>query len=753
MSMASPRLQLNLDELRRLKWLLGGALALVSLWTVFFLDVEALGLVSLASAVIVAAVWWPQLPARVPALIWRLAVPAIIVAVATDFYFSKETLPVLIRLAVLLVLYRAVAYRRKREDLQLIVLGLFLIVVAGVLTVAMEFAALLLVFTACALGFLFVVTLIDITDTGPRVMRPEEMREVPAWARGRWRPFFARLRRVADWRMLGFGSVLFAGVVAVSVVLFLLIPRFEIGSGFFLDKYITRKSRTGFSETVRFGDVSELVQDNSVALRVDLPAGPKPTADLYWRLVTLDEYTPEGFRVSVWMKRLLRENQITNRLISSGGAFRTGAAVPGVWTVYVEPGVSRYLPLPGAFARILLREIAPLEVSLPNRLVALRNEPLAMTAFQIEGVTLAPVVRDAGFGTLLRGEAREENGARRRHDYDVRIALTRPSGSANQAVLDRVVREITGGAALQPGQFAERATEWLRKRHAYSFSVRIPRGSGDDIVRWLDSNEPGFCEHFASALAVLCRAAGHASRVVAGFRGGALNGFEDYLMVRNSDAHAWVEVFDGREAWMRVDPTPGGAAGGPTAEAAQVAQRDRDNSWTARLDSLRVLWYRRVVSFDTRQQVELADSVKSATTGAAELWRARLEAWAKFVKAWLARPWDWGRMMRAVSVVSLAAAVIGALMMLARAAWLRWQAWRNPDAFDPVRREAGRALARLRGRRAEDGGPATENKEIPTVIADLERLRYGRRETWPEPRAVFQRARAAGRMRGGFTSP
>ncbi|WP_415908269.1 transglutaminaseTgpA domain-containing protein [Oleiharenicola sp. Vm1] len=739
--MASPRPQLSLDELRRLKWLLGGALALVSLWTVFFLDVEALGLVALASGVIAAAVVWPQLPARVPALGWRLAVPAIVVAVAVDFHFSTETLPVLIRLAVLLVLYRAVAYRRKREDLQLIVLGLFLIVVAGVLTVAMEFALLLLVFTGCALGFLFVVTLIDMVDTGPRVMRPEEMREVPAWARGRWRPFLARLRAATDWRLLGVGSALFAAVVAISALLFLLIPRFEIGSSFFLDKYLTRKSRTGFSDTVRFGDVGELVQDHSVALRVDLPAGPRPAADLYWRLVTLDEYTPEGFRISGWMKAHLRASQSVRRTVPGGGVWTSGAMLPGGWTIYLEPGVSRYLPLPGSFAVLRLRDAAPVQVSPPNRLVALPSEPAAMTAFQIEGIALAPIVRDAGFGALLQGWVRGDEAMRREKRYDARTMLAGPAGPENAAVLQRVLREVGGGAALPAEAFAERATAWLRQRHAYAPAVRIPRGRGDDIVRWLDSNEPGFCEHFASALAVLCRAAGHPARVVAGFHGGALNGFEDYLMVRNSDAHAWVEVFNGADAWVRVDPTPGGAVGTVAAAAAPVEERERDHSWTARFDSLRVLWYRRVVSFDARQQVELLDSVKSATTGAGDVLRARLEAWAQRLKAWLAGPWDWARAGRVLAGVALVAAALVGGARGVRWAWGRWQRGRHPAAFDPVRRAAGRALARIRGRGTASGGRGPEAAEIAAVTADLERLRYGRRETWPEARAVFRRAR------------
>lgn len=737
MSTASPRPQLSLDELRRLKWLLGGALALVSVWTVFFLDIEALGLVALVSAVIAAAVVWPQLPARVPTLLWRLAVPAIVAAVAADFYFSAETLPVLIRLAVLLVLYRAVAYRRKREDLQLIVLGLFLIVVAGVLTVAVEFALLLLVFTACALGFLFVVTLIDMVDTGPKVMRPEEMREVPAWARDGWRRLFARWRAVADWRLFGFAAVLFAGVVGVSALLFVLIPRFEIGSSFFLDKYITRKSRTGFTETVRFGSVTELVQDNSVALRVDLSEGLRVPDDLYWRLVTLDEYTPEGFRVSAWMKGYLLRSEVFRRVLNVGGAHAAGPATAGAWTVYVEPGVSRYVPLPGSFHTLRLREAAAIQMSAPARIVALRSEPMTMLAYQLDGVATAPVVRDAGFANLLHGWVHGGLGVHDQRNYDARITLAGPAGPANEAVLARVLREITGGEALSAAAFAERATAWLRARHAYALSASIPRGPEDDIVKWLASNEPGFCEYFAGALAVLSRAAGHPARVVAGFRGGTLNAFENYLMVRNSDAHAWVEIFDGEDRWFRVDPTPGGAVGGPAAEVA--ASREQDRSWSARMDTLRVFWYRRIVSFDARQQVELADTVKGATVSFSDALRARLDAWAKGFKAWLAGPWDWARAGR----------TLGSLLAVVALGWALWRAlawgrfhWRRAGQMDPVRREAGRWLRRIAegGRRKAEGQSAHDDVRRD-VRAELERLRYGRRETWPEPRGVFRRAR------------
>ncbi|MEO8164961.1 MAG: transglutaminase domain-containing protein, partial [Betaproteobacteria bacterium] len=65
----------------------------------------------------------------------------------------------------------------------------------------------------------------------------------------------------------------------------------------------------------------------------------------------------------------------------------------------------------------------------------------------------------------------------------------------------------------------------------------------------------GFCEHYASAFTVLMRAAGIPARVVTGYLGGEINPVDGYLVVRQSDAHAWSEVWLPDEGWVRVDPT------------------------------------------------------------------------------------------------------------------------------------------------------------------------------------------------------
>jgi hypothetical protein len=131
--------------------------------------------------------------------------------------------------------------------------------------------------------------------------------------------------------------------------------------------------------------------------------------------------------------------------------------------------------------------------------------------------------------------------------------------------------------------------------------------------------------------------------------------------------------------------------------------------------------------------------------------RVRLEELAKRFKAWLLRPWSAVRIGKSAGLVVAFAAVLWGLAQFGRWAWMRWQGWRRPQEFDPVRRMAGQWLARLRQpsevrgpsfATALDGRRQTEDGE---VIHDLRRLRYGRRETWPEPHSVFKRAKRARR--------
>ena len=89
----------------------------------------------------------------------------------------------------------------------------------------------------------------------------------------------------------------------------------------------------------------------------------------------------------------------------------------------------------------------------------------------------------------------------------------------------------------------------------FYYTLTPPKLSDDSVDEFLFDTKRGFCGHYASAFAVLMRAAGIPARVVTGYQGGTFNRFADYWIVRQSDAHAWDEVWIEGRGWVRIDPT------------------------------------------------------------------------------------------------------------------------------------------------------------------------------------------------------
>lgn len=708
-------------ELHRLRWGLGGLLALVSAWGVYSLELGGVALLPPLTLVLLAGLGWPRLAERAPDWLWRLVFPGLIAFVVGDLLLQREPLAAMIRLNLLLIGVRAVGKRRPREDLQLVVLCLFLVVVAGVLTVSIGFVLLILVFAALTLTYLLVITLSAASGA--------EDGAAVAWPQLSWGRLGARLWRVVDWRIVAASAGLYALMVAGASLLFLAMPRFQIENSLGFLQLKHRRSLSGFSDVVQLGEVTDIAQDTTTALRVDFGTALPPAGELYWRMVALDDYHDGGFAASGGLVRHAQRMGNRRELFGERSRREGGLA----WTFYSEAGVSRFLPQVGPYARLRLREARRVVVNRRAGTVALQEEPQAMFAFRVEGLELADRLVDPELGLELRRAQPAAEGGRVAFPWTL---LEVPAGAVNTDVLDAINREITGGDALPAVEYARRAVAWLARRHSYSMRSAIPAGAGDVLVRWLGSAEPGHCELFAGGFTLLARRAGFPVRVVTGFKGGAWNAFENYFMVRNSDAHAWCELYDGRGNWVRVDPTPGG--GGDSQDGARggaVRGAETDRSWGARLDSLRMLWYRRIVDFDRAGQAELVGEVKEASrrTG------LRLVLWVdrqgRTLQKWLKRPWS-GRRLLVWGGWLAAAAVAG---------WAGWR-WRNwwwvlrPQRRrgDPVRREAGRWLRRLKE------GP--RSAELEAVIADLERLRYGPREgTGGEALVVFRRARRARR--------
>jgi hypothetical protein len=259
----------------------------------------------------------------------------------------------------------------------------------------------------------------------------------------------------------------------------------------------------------------------------------------------------------------------------------------------------------------------------------------------------------------------------------------------------------------------------------------------------MNSDSPGHCELFAGAFTLLARSAGYPARMVTGFRGGSWNTTSRNLTIRNSDAHAWCELFDAKnQTWVRVDPTPGSPEVAPDARqenAAALLARISDRSWSAKLDGLRVFWYRRIVDFDRKAQAELARSAKVAIENRAQQLKQSMRRLLKEAGEWLQQPWDLRRLLVIVAVVAGGAGAALGWRYWLRDGLRRWRSGLMHAGLDPVRREAGHWLRRLKATQL----PGADAFEGVKLQAELQRLRYGPKAGWPDAREVFRRARRA----------
>jgi transglutaminase-like putative cysteine protease len=162
----------------------------------------------------------------------------------------------------------------------------------------------------------------------------------------------------------------------------------------------------------------------------------------------------------------------------------------------------------------------------------------------------------------------------RRQPIRARLRYAARSNLVYRANQNESARQLRRALQL-PGQFNPRArqlaAEWRSgntddtavvrtalayfNREAFVYTLEPPLLGTDGIDEFLFTTRQGFCEHYASAFVFLMRAAGVPARVVTGYLGGEYNEIGNYYIVRQSDAHAWAEVWLAEQGWVRVDPT------------------------------------------------------------------------------------------------------------------------------------------------------------------------------------------------------
>ena len=177
---------------------------------------------------------------------------------------------------------------------------------------------------------------------------------------------------------------------------------------------------------------------------------------------------------------------------------------------------------------------------------------------------------------------------------------------------------------LSDQQVVQKALNYFSTKEFY-YSRQPPLLFDDPVDEFLFQTRKGFCEHYASAFTVMMRMAGIPARVVTGYFGGEINPLGDYMIVRQSDAHAWSEVYLEGSGWLRIDPTsaiPPDHIENTNDIIRMKPQSDqainilKDTSWLYRsykninslVDSINNSWTHWVIGYNNKKQISLFDA-------------------------------------------------------------------------------------------------------------------------------------------------
>lgn len=376
---------------------------------------------------------------------------------------------------------------------------------------------------------------------------------------------------------------LFLSSIPAMVVLFVLFPR--LASPLWSFDIEDSTATTGITDQIRPGQVSQLSQSTATAFRVRFEGAPPPPEQRYWRGPVLWE--TDG---ATW-------SAIDDLPYETPGYEADGTLYQ--YALTMEPTNQQW--------------VFPLE--LPN---APAKGGFWTAGFQMR--TNAPIKTRTSYQLASYVESRLSSTAA----WEQELALRLPSNITQR------MRQLVAGWRSKTntdlGLVQMALDHFTTQPFVYTLSPPLLGDNPSD--EFLFETRKGFCGHYATSFATLMRVAGIPARVIAGYQGGEMNPLGGHLIVRQSDAHAWVEVWiddQGAQGWTRIDPTAAvspdrieqsvAAQTGPEGTPVLFKLRNlgalgsmmREAGWM--LDNLDLQWHRWIVGFSHQSQRWLLDEL------------------------------------------------------------------------------------------------------------------------------------------------
>jgi len=467
-------------------------------------------------------------------------------------FFLLDSLRSFVPAAVHLVLFLELAKlhqrsKNEKDYLYLIILAFLKILAASSLTIGISFVATLL---------LFLIALVS-------TMMSYNMRRFQAASRMEDRKIAASIGGMSVWATFC--------IVVLGAILFLLIPRADMG--YFSQSSPASILLSGFTDNVQLGEIGQVKLNSAVVMRARRLFGAR-SAVLKWRGIALDAF--DG-------RKWYRSDRTRTFVERSGDEYfvrsRDRMGDLARYDIFLEP-----LPTTTLFG--------------PHRIVAIYG---SLPSVEVD--------RDESLFTRFRPLQRTE--------YEVLSEVPNPRFHANPIAadspippdiqakylqlpdkLDPRVRQLAS-EITQPGSSSrEKASiveAYLKRNYKYTLNLTWKPGE-QPVSTFLLETKAGHCEYFASAMAILLRASGVPTRMVNGFLMGEYNPVGDDYIVRQSDAHSWVEVFTSDSGWVEFDPTP------PDPNQKEVGLGRQLSHY---VDAMELFWNSYVLTYDTGSQLQL----------------------------------------------------------------------------------------------------------------------------------------------------
>ena len=371
-------------------------------------------------------------------------------------------------------------------------------------------------------------------------------------------------------------AVLMLQAAPLALALFLLFPRLP---GPFWGIAAGDSARTGLNDEMTPGDISDLSVSGEPAFRVRFLGAVPPPAQRYWRGPVLHEFDGRSWRRT-------RGQAFPQQQVVAAGE-------PVDYQVTLEPHDRNWILALDLATQWPEREAYrsfDFQLLAPRPLTEVTTYRLSSHTQYRAGLTLPESVRRKGLQLPQEGNPRA-------------MALG---------------RELAARHSRDPQAIADAMLRTFREQ-PFVYTLEPPKLADDAVDEFLFDTRRGFCEHYASAFTFVMRAAGVPARVVLGYQGGELNPIGGYMLVRQSDAHAWSEIWIDERGWVRMDPTAAvaperierGLIGSVGAnEPVPGRLRQESEVWfqvSLAWDAANDFWNERIVRFNAAGQMELLE--------------------------------------------------------------------------------------------------------------------------------------------------